>query len=255
MNCCMSCVQCLICKRTPKATGTEYYFDPKIMMLGTPNFEPHKLQNRVSMNEFMAMRHAMIEAGGSWLSAAKCFFVLMVLYCIACTIAGLATGVYKQVIADDPDDFNIPLWLNAAVFVAPNIIFQLCWIISVRKAGKLLERFFEWQNQRYYTARGINWISKGGLLMYIQIKIVKPATPETDNSQNNGQNHRVSQNPQNHAYNHAQRQTQNPVYNNAQGPVYNQAQKHIPNHAQNPAYNQIYIYGQNNARNPVYNNA
>ena len=174
MNCFMSCIQFMICKRTPKATEKDYYVDPKIMLLGKPYFEPHKIQNKISEAEFLEMRKKMIIAGGGFLSAAKFFFVLTVLYALACTVVGIGLAVYQRAIIDDPDDFEVPLWVNIAVLVLPNILFQLFWIISGAVAAKRLRRFFDEQNQKVYSARGINWTSKGGALMYIHIKIVNP---------------------------------------------------------------------------------
>jgi len=170
MNCLMSVVQCCFCKRTPKATLTDYYFDPKIMLLGTPNFEPHKLQNKVSEREFYEMRKAMIEAGGCWLASAKFFFVFFFLYSQSCAIFGLGSGVYNIMAAEDKR-LNIPLVVNIAVMLIPNVILQFLWILSTCKAVKVLNGCFERENQSVHSAKGINWLMCGNL-MYIRIKIV-----------------------------------------------------------------------------------
>ena len=170
MNCLMSAVQCCFCKRTPKATGTDYYFDPKIMLLGTPNFEPHKLQNKVSEREFHEMRRAMKEAGGCWLSSAKFFFVFFFLYSQSCAIFGLGSGIYN-IIASEDKKLNIPMIVNIVVMLVPNIVLQFLWILSTCKAVKILNAFFERQNHNVQSAKGVNWLMCGNL-MYIRIKIV-----------------------------------------------------------------------------------
>lgn len=171
MNCLMSTIQCFFCKRTPKATETDYYIDPKIMLLGTPNFEPHKLQNIISRVEFFEMRKKMNEAGGCWLAAAKFFFVFFLIYSQLCAIIDGGLAIYN-IITDDDDDIEIPLIVNVGLFIAPNILLQIFWLVSMNKACTCLSRFFELQNKKFYAARGVSW-QTCKTLMYIQISIVR----------------------------------------------------------------------------------
>jgi len=166
----MSAVQCCFCKRTPKATGTDYYFDPKIMLLGTPNFEPHKLQNKVSESEFYEMRKAMKEAGGCWLASAKFFFVIFFLYSQSCGLFGLGFIIYNLIASED-NKLSLSMTVNIAVLMVPNMVLQFFWILSMCKAVKILNAFFERQNQALHLSKGINWLMCGNL-MYIRIKIM-----------------------------------------------------------------------------------
>ena len=112
----------------------------------------------------------MIEAGGFWLASNKFFFVFFFLYSQLCAIFGLGSGIYNIIVAEGKR-LNLPLIVNIAVMVIPNIVLQFLWILSVCKTVKVLNRFFERQNQSVYSAKGINWLMCGNL-MYIRIKIV-----------------------------------------------------------------------------------
>ena len=163
----MAFIQAQMCKKTPPATATEYYFDPKIMLLGTPIYEPEKIQNKVSDFDFVTMRRAMIQVGGGWLTATKIFFVLMIFYCIFCAVFGNVTMIMK--LCGKPLDISIAIQL--LIMGVPNIIFQVAWLCCMVKSSKIIKKFFEEQNEKIYSFKGINWISYGHL-MYIQIKIL-----------------------------------------------------------------------------------
>lgn len=168
MNCMMKFIQLMCCKRTPKATSNDYYIDPKLMLLGTPQFDSSKVGNKISEHEFLRMREAMIKEGGGWLKGAKIFFILVALYSLGCTAFGLGSVILK--VASPDTDFEIPIVVNIVVMVLPNIILQMIWIFCVWKARNLIRDFLDWQNDSVYAARGINWLTCN-TLMYIHIKV------------------------------------------------------------------------------------
>ncbi len=97
-------------------------------------------------------------------------FFNFLIYSQLCAIVGGGLAIHN-IITDDDDDIEIPQVVNATVLVAPNILLQIFWAISMKKACTRLSRFFEWQNQKVYFARGICW-QTCKTLMYIQISIV-----------------------------------------------------------------------------------
>ena len=163
MNPFMTCVRCLCGKRVPKSTYTDYYFDPKVVLFGTPVFDPKKVQNKISEQEFPKMREAMIREGGNWLIAAKILFVLVLIYSIVGAVAGILS-ISKV--------FDMFFGTQALIFMMPSIILQMIWIFCGWKARNKIRDLFDWQNERYYTARGVNWLTCGTLL-FIHVKITE----------------------------------------------------------------------------------
>ena len=169
----MKFIQCMCCKRTPKPTATEYYIDPKIMLLGRPEFDTTQVKSKISEFEFNKMRAAMIAEGGRWLKATRIFFIMTVIYSIFGAFFGLGTTIYKYLIADDPDDFNISFGLNVCITMLPNILIQVLWMYSMCKSCELIKEFLHYQNIKAYSQRGVNWSLVGVNLMYIQIRTWK----------------------------------------------------------------------------------
>jgi hypothetical protein len=164
----------VFCRRTPKATPTDYYVDPKIMLCGTPHFEPHKTQNKVSESEFHGMREAMIRAGGGWRKAAKFFFVIALIYSHLWTLFSIGWLIYNFIVSDvekGKSILNIPWWLSIIVLTVPHIVLQALWIIAMKKTSQRIADLFERENRDVYGAKGINWLTCRHL-MYIRIHMV-----------------------------------------------------------------------------------
>lgn len=160
MNPFMSCIRCICGKRVPKATYTDYYLDPKVMLFGTPDFDSKKVQNKISEQEFGKMREAMIREGGNWLIAAKILFVSVLIY----SIVGAVVGIIRII-----GILDMSFLTQALIFIGPNIIQQWIWVFCVWKARNKIRDLFDWQNEKYYAARGVNWLTCN-TLMYIHIR-------------------------------------------------------------------------------------
>ncbi len=182
MNFIMKIVQLLVCKPTPKSTETDYYLDPKLLLLGSLTFKPSKLQNKLSKEEFIEMREEMKKIGGGWLTAAKTFLILFLIYSPPCTILGAGTMIYN--IFFDGQDFKIPWVVNICGMLFPNLLFQIFCVICMYKACQNLKPFFALKKNPIYSSRGIKWISYNHLL-YIRISLIDPEARKSVQSAKN----------------------------------------------------------------------
>jgi len=159
---------CLCCHLIPKSTETDYYIDPNIMTSGEPFFEPTRVQHKISVQEFLEMRQAMRSAGGEDLKLAKMLFIIMRIYTIICFEVFVGILVLGLGFPERFGGLLIPVLVNIAGFILPNLCFYCCWRSCARKAYKNICEVFE-LNEKIYLAKGVKWsINKN--LMYVQIK-------------------------------------------------------------------------------------
>ncbi len=169
MNGLSSFIRCICNKRPPKATYTDYYFDPKVMLFGTPYFDPKQVQNKISEHEFTKMREAMIREGGWWLIASKVLLVSLIMFAVTAFVFNITTLILKWSKNDAYDKIKISFGMRILIFVLPNLLLQCIWIFCVWKARNRIRDLFDWQNEKYYASRGVNW-QTCNTLMYIHIK-------------------------------------------------------------------------------------
>lgn len=156
------CFKMFFCNRIPRSTETDYYFDPKIMTLGTPNFEPYKIQYKISEQEFQEMRIEMIKAGGSKLKKTKIIYLVTISYSILC----LASWIFQLIFG-----FQVPVWIGIVMTVIPNMVLQFYWKSCMVKSCEGIARLFDRQNEGIYAARGLHWRTCY-TLVYIHIRVL-----------------------------------------------------------------------------------
>ena len=165
----MPCVKVLFCNRIPKSSKSNYYLDPKIMTFGTPKFEPEKIQNKISEQEFHHMRALMINIGGEKLKKAKRIYFIMVAYAVLCFVGWLFQIIFQLIFPSK--NLQTSMAVSILVTVLPNMMLQCYWKSSMLKACEEIARLFDRENKRIYTARGINW-QTCYTLIFIHIRIL-----------------------------------------------------------------------------------
>ena len=130
------------------------------MLFGTPDFDPKQVSNKISEQEFGKMREAMIREGGNWLIAARILFTTVLIY----SIVGAVIGLLRLAKVLDMSFVS-----QVVIFIVPNLIQQFIWIYCTWKARNKIRDLFDWQNEKYYAAKGVNWLTCN-TLMYIHIR-------------------------------------------------------------------------------------
>lgn len=171
MNFFLPCIRLFCCNRTPPSTLTDYYFDPKLVGSGAPVFEAHKIQNKVSETEFLEIREATIKAAGGSLKTTRIAYLLSVIFAVLCFLAGVVLYAIHEIDPSKLPSIDFPLWIKIVAFILPNVILQCFCKFSMSRTCKIIKQFFDVQNEQVYSARGINWLTRGTLL-YIHVKIV-----------------------------------------------------------------------------------
>lgn len=172
----MHYVQKVLLIRVPPSNESNYFIDPKIMTLGEPDFEPRKIDYKISELKFLQMRQDMINIGGERLKRTKSIYLLLVAFTVlgfmACLAElGLAFFFYKEL----EEYFKITLIVDVVGLVIPNIILQIYWRHSMKKTCSAIEDYFYLQNKDIYSVVGINWVTCETLL-YINIRLVDKET-------------------------------------------------------------------------------
>jgi len=167
------CFHAFCFSSVPKSTETDYYFDPKILTSGKPNFETDMVKYQISEQEFFQMRKAMLEVGDPNLKAMKITFILMVIHAILCFMVAAGIGIFALCFSAKIAQLFFPSLGLIASFVVPNLVLQWYWKYAMGKACKIIEKLFESQNDIVYSLKGISWILTHGNLKYIHIKNVE----------------------------------------------------------------------------------
>lgn len=157
---------------TPPSTPTDYYFDPKVMTLGTPKFDSNAVQGRVSAEEFIALRDKMIQAGGDELSKAKKAFYVMMFTMTALVIAFITKLVLVFGMGDYMTQNEYVIYF--VIFFIPNILVVCFWQSVAGDAAKKIQAMLNQENAQIYASRGIKWIISHHS-KYVQVKITAGA--------------------------------------------------------------------------------
>lgn len=160
---------CFCCQTMPKFTETDFYWDPKLITNGEPNFEPAQVSNKISKQELSEMRQTMRTAGGEDLKSANLIFIVLRVYTVLFIEAFVGILIFGLALVEKPGNLTTPLLINFVAWSVPSLGF-LCWShFYVRKAYGKICKVLE-LNEKLYLARGIVWIVRKDLA-YVQIKI------------------------------------------------------------------------------------
>jgi len=117
----------------------------------------------------MQMRNKLAAAGGGWFAASKVNYILTTIHATLCLLVFLAQLIAREFY--DKTILEISTVIQITCLVIPNIVFQICMKIFLKKACVGIQRFFDEKNQEIYTERGVNWLTCG-TLVFIHLKIV-----------------------------------------------------------------------------------
>jgi len=162
---------CFCCHSIPKSTETDYYWDPKLVTSGEPNFEPAQVSNKISKQEFSEMRQTMRSAGGEDLKSANLLFIVLRVYIVLFIETFVGILIFGLALTERIENLKNALLINFVVWIIPSFAF-LCWShYYVRKAYKKICKVLELSG-KLYLLRGIVWIMSKDL-MFVQIKVVE----------------------------------------------------------------------------------
>ena len=171
MNKVMHYIQWFLRVSIPKSTATDYYFDPKIMTIGEPEFDPIQIRYKVSELKYLELREEMIKVGNGRLKRTKSIYLFLVAFTLLCLLAWIAQFVLIVIFQMGSTPVKILLIINVAGLLIPNLALQCYWRVSMKKTCNLLEELFEAKNSEIYRAKGVNWLTCG-TLVYIHIQMM-----------------------------------------------------------------------------------
>lgn len=159
--------------RVPKSTKKDYYFDPKIMTLGEPDFDPERAQSKITELEFLQMREEIITLCGDALGWTKNIYLFLMAFTFICFMAWIFQLVLATIDFIKGDSFTFSWLINLVCLLIPNICLQCYWRGLMNEVCGMINLLFEKQNQQKFSEKGVNW-STCGTLVYIHVKIRSP---------------------------------------------------------------------------------
>ena len=151
----LRCIRSVLAIQIPKSTKSHYYFSPSIVTLGISNFDPKKTNEKVSREEFKALRNRMIQTGGKKIPFAITLFYLR--YILA--ILGLAYFIYRLVMHfNNLDPFGeYGLVILLVIVLLPNLVVAIAWNTISRRIFENIENLLDQENRESYAGRGLLW--------------------------------------------------------------------------------------------------
>jgi len=143
------------------------------MTSGDVVFNPQKVKNKVTEQEFFHIRQGMILSAGDDLRKARILYKTLYVFVILCFIVGLGQLVYG---VRDPDGYKenkVPMIVSLLVVGIPNIVLSCYWKSYMKKSCVSIAKYFEKQNASVWTARGVQ-LQIMNTLIYVKILILKP---------------------------------------------------------------------------------
>ncbi len=142
--------------------------DPKILTSGDIKFDPERVKNKITEQEFYHVRQGMILAGGEDLRKARITYKILLVFVVICFIVWVGQIIFGVV---DPEEYKkkkLPMILSIVFTAVPNTALHCYWKSFMKKTCRNIAKYFEKQNEAEFSDRGVQW-GINNTLIYIKI--------------------------------------------------------------------------------------